>query len=513
MRIMKTGNAASPALGRQVSTGSIWMLANTLVTKVLSLIAQIAMGWFLSDRDFGVYAIAVSISTVASLLRDGGLVRLLIKRGAEFEQLQGPVFWMMLAFNSAAALMLVAIAPIAARFYAEPQLQGLLLLVALYLPLLAPGSVLNAKASVDLKYREMGAIQMGSCVLRYLGMVVLARLGFGAASFLLPVMAVSLYEWLAYWLVSRSNPWLHPPRFDTWLSLFEQTKWVLLGTFAVGFINYGVYFAIGRIVSPEVVGIYFFAFQIVLQVGVLLSNNLYQVLFPAFVRIAQDKERCKAALERSINIVMVAATWFSMLLVPIFAPIEALIWHGKWTSSNTSVQILSICYPSSVALSVVMAIQSARGEFREWSLLTLAMAVGAVSAAGVGAYWGGSSDAISLGSGVFTMISTYVYAWIVLRHYDIGYRSLLSSLLPAWFIGLAAAFLTELARFYVSHQAAQSARLTPGYLIADIGFGSILFSVLYFVGVRRFKRIYLHEMILLLPVRVSAGISRLFFLH
>ncbi|HEY2679111.1 MAG TPA: oligosaccharide flippase family protein [Steroidobacteraceae bacterium] len=485
----------------------MWMLTNTFVTKVLSLVAQIAMGWFLSDRDFGVYAIAVSISTVASLLRDGGLSRLLIKRGAEFDQLQGPVFWMMLAFNSFAALLLVAIAPMAARFYAEPQLQGLLLLVALYLPLLAPGSVLAAKASLDLKYREIGVIQLGSCLLRYLGMVALAKLGFGAKSFLLPVMAVALYEWLSFWLVSKSKPWRCGPGFRSWPGLFQQTKWVLLGTFAVGLINYGVYFVIGKLVAQEVVGIYFFAFQIVLQVGVLLSNNLYQVLFPAFVRIAQDKERSRAALERSINIVMLAATWLSMILVPLFAPIEALIWHGKWASSTASVQILSITYPPSVALSVVMAIQSARGQFKEWGLMTLAIAVGSVIAAGIGAYWGRTSEAIAIASGAFTMVGTYGYAWIALRQFDLGIRSLVASLLPAWLIGLAAAMVTMLARLFIANAAGRQAFHSTWYSIADIGITALLFSFLYFVGARNIKGMYLRQIIPLLPVRVGAGMS------
>jgi O-antigen/teichoic acid export membrane protein len=514
---MNKEEKSSPGLGRQVSTGSVWMLLNTLISKALSLIAQFAMGWFLSDRDFGVYAIAISVSTVASLLRDGGLSRLLVTRGNEYQLLQGPVFWMMLTFNSAAALVLVAVAPVAAKFYVAPQLQYLLLLVALSLPLLAPGAVLSAKLSVDLRYREMGAIQACSSVLRYGGMVAFGCFGFGAASFLLPVLLVALFEWLAYWRAAKSSPWRHPARLRTWPGLFEQTKWILLGTFAIGFMNYGAYFLIGKLVQRETVGVYFFAFQMVLQVGILLSNNLYQVLFPAFARIADDIERCRAALLRSIDIVALATTWLSVILVPLFSPIENLIWHGKWAASNASVQILSLCYPASAMLSSVMAVQSARGEFRQWGLMTLGLSVGSVLAASAGAYWGHTSDAIALCSGMFTMLGAFGYSLVALRPFRIGALSLMKCLLPAWLVGLAAALASLLVEDLASRAGWVAWKYyaiypAPFHAFVQIALITLFFSLFYFFGIRLVRPVYLRQTIELLPKSFGSHVSRLLLL-
>ena len=51
------------------------MAGSSLATRVGSFAAQIALGRLLSDEDFGVYAIAISIGALASVLRDGGAHR------------------------------------------------------------------------------------------------------------------------------------------------------------------------------------------------------------------------------------------------------------------------------------------------------------------------------------------------------------------------------------------------------------------------------------------------------
>jgi O-antigen/teichoic acid export membrane protein len=479
------------------------MLLNTVLGKSLGILSQIAMGWFLSDHDFGVYAIAISVSTFTSLLRDGGLSRFLIQHGDSFEWLQGPVFWMMLACNTIAALLLAASAPTAAYIYDEPQLILLLGLLALTLPLSAPAGVLVAKLSIDLRFRALGAIQFASSTLRYGGMVVLAWNGFGTASFVVPVLLTGVFEWPALWLAAKASPWRKRPAIRTWCNMFQQSKWILLGTFAIGLMNNGAYFALAKVVSMEVLGIYFFAFQIVLQVGVLLSNNLFQVLFPAFSRIIEDTERSRVAILRSLNIVATAATWVSVILVPIYEPIEKLLWHGKWAASIVPVQILSLCFSPNVALSVVMAVQSARGRFQQWGLMTLGLAVGTILSVVVGAYWGGDPTSIALFFGLFNIVGGLIYSAIALRDFRIGAWILFKCIGPPWLIALGAAGITEVILNACSFP------LVPGLQIA---LGASAFTVVYVLGIRIFRPLYLRQTIDIFPVPLRHGMKRLLWI-
>ena len=258
------------------------MALNTGFAKLLGFAAQIAMGWLLSQEDFAVYAIAISISTLTSVLADSGLRNLLIQRQSEYESLVGPVFWMSLSLNALAATMLTTLALHAPMAYHEQALQPILLLIAAATLLATPASVLSVKLRIQLDFKRLSFIQICSSVIRYAGMVVCAYLGLGAISFVLPSVVINLFEWAATWSLTRSAPWRKPFGFQLWHTIFGQVKWLLLGTFSLGLLNNGLYFALSSFVDTAVIGVYFFAYQLVVQVGILLSHNLFQVLFPAF---------------------------------------------------------------------------------------------------------------------------------------------------------------------------------------------------------------------------------------
>jgi len=57
--------------------GMSWMAVQTLGTRVLSLSGQLVLGWLLSPADFGLYALALSISMRSALYATAGRPRCL----------------------------------------------------------------------------------------------------------------------------------------------------------------------------------------------------------------------------------------------------------------------------------------------------------------------------------------------------------------------------------------------------------------------------------------------------
>src|ERR1043165_8770142 len=102
---MTTPSVSSSArpLSTRVQWSTLWMMLNTGFATVVGIISQIVMGWLLSQNDFGLYAIAISVSAFTALLSDSGLRNLLIQRHEEFDLLEGPIFWLSVALTSAAA--------------------------------------------------------------------------------------------------------------------------------------------------------------------------------------------------------------------------------------------------------------------------------------------------------------------------------------------------------------------------------------------------------------------------
>jgi len=295
-------------------------------------------------------------------------------------------------------------------------------LFAATIPLSVLPSILSVKLAVNLRFRELGLIQVVSATARNGLLLFFAWAGFGARSFLLPVLITSVTDALLLWMVTRFSPWTLRPRFRLWPELFADGRWILLGTFSIAIGNNGAYFVLGQLLSSDVVGTYFFAYQLVVQLGVLLSDNVYQVLAPSFMRMGPDLARIRAAVPRALSVVVLVGATASLSIAAIYEPLERALWHGKWSAATNSVHILGVIWPAAAAVSVLRALQMATGHFRQWGIVTFVGAVASIFGAAVGAYIGGTAGAAAMGFGLGVLLGTALNAAFALPR--IGVRAL-----------------------------------------------------------------------------------------
>jgi asparagine synthase (glutamine-hydrolysing) len=437
-------DAAAP-IGVKTLQGSVWMIGATGTAKALGLACQLALAWFLTQKDYGIYAIAISLSVFLSVLRDGGLPMVLEQKGSRFDEFAGPAFWMMLAMNCATGLLIAGIAEPAAKLYQLPELADLMLLFAATIPLSVVPSMLSVRLAVDLKFRELGLIQMLSALTRNSLLLLFAWRGFGARSLLLPALITSVTDSLLLLLATRYSPWKLRPRFRLWPELFAEGRWILLGTFSIGMGNTGSFFVLGKFLPSEIVGTYFFAYQLVVQLGVLLSDNVYQVLVPSFARISQDIPRLRAAVLRALRLVVLVGAAASLSIAAIYGPAEQILWHGKWAAASHAVQILAVVWPAAAAVSVLRALHIATGHFRQWGLLTSLSALACIFGTVLGAYGGRSPATAAVGFGVGVVLGAWLNAAVALPHIGAHPAHAAFSVLRPWVIIAGAALCAEFA--------------------------------------------------------------------
>jgi O-antigen/teichoic acid export membrane protein len=438
-------------IGHKALEGSVWMIGATGAAKALGFVCQFALAWFLTKKEYGIYAIAISLSVFLSILRDGGLPMVLEQKGQRFDLFAGPVFWMMLAINISTAIVIFLIAQPAAQLYQIPELSSVIALFALTIPLSVLPSVLSMRLAVDLKFRELGIIQVISAITRNALLLYFAASGYGARSLLLPLLITNVTDSLLLWSVTRYSPWSMPPRFRLWPELFESGRWVLLGTFAIGLGNNGSYFLLGQFLPSEVVGTYFFAYQIVVQLGVLLSDNVYQVLVPSFTRMNHDLARIRSAVPRALTVVVLVGAVASLSIAAVYEPLERALWHGKWAAAAGAVYIMAVVWPAAAGISVLRALQMATGRFRQWGLVTLLSAVMSVAGTVAGAYIGGSAAAAAIGFGVGALLGAALNAAVVLPGIAVRPFEIANMLLRPWLVVGAASAAALGARHFVSN--------------------------------------------------------------
>lgn len=377
--------APPPAMGRNAARGVSVIIGFSLLSKVLTMLGQIILAKFLTQADFGLYSTVLAISTIGMAMRDGGATEWIIQRGRDrFDSWIGPAFWMALAFNIGVGLLLAGAAPFIAASSGSSTLGWMIVLSAIAQVLGTLGTTLAARLRTELKFASTARIFGVSAMIRPVISSAAAAGGVGAISFVLPLLACSTYESFRAWTFTRVSPWLRKPEFGRWAEILRDTRWIMINNGASALTNVGDYAVIAFILSADQRGVYLFAYQLVVQSSLLLAANVTQVMFPTLAAIKDDPERFRAALLRTLRALMLVTAPATVGTGVIMAPVEDLIFHGRWDDAVWVVIACSILFPPRGIIPLSLSSLMAQAKFRENSLVTIVVGAAMMGGALIG---------------------------------------------------------------------------------------------------------------------------------
>lgn len=412
------------------------MMLATGVSKGGSFVAQIFLGWLLLKEDFGIYAIAISIASLVQVLKDGGTRKILMQRGAKrFERLCPAVFWMSLGFNTAVALILVGLSYPAALLYNEPRLTVMLLILALASFLGTPDSMYRAWLSVRLQFRHLaqnqaiqGTVQSGS-------MIALAWAGAGATSFVWPIVIQVLLGWFLGYRICGALPIRGRIRWRIWPALLSASLWLFMGSSAMIMLKQGPYMILGLFHDPVVIGVYFFAFQLLIQINQLVALNFQSVLLPALSSVQKNIKRHTQAVLRTSEALVVASTIMALCVGVGIHDVIRLIWDEKWVDAIPAIQWMALFFPFRMFQSVFEPALLSRGLYRIWAWLMALQAVIVLIATCFASIFASTASGFALSIGLGFMCSMIAATWIGMRSLQFPLTVLLQRTIPPYVVG------------------------------------------------------------------------------
>lgn len=418
-------NLMSIGKGEKQKTGRYWAFLQGIVSlfisgilgKGLSLLVQIALGWMLTQEEFGLWAIVVSVSGIVAILRNGGTSPLLVQRGQEYGKIVGEFFSYSLFFNLLAMLLLLISAPAIGLLYQSTLLVYMLCVVALELPLGTVYALLRARACIDKDFKLISHVSVVSSVIRQAMTVLLAYLGFGAFSFVIPILFETVCSTILFY---RWIPGIRFPALLTWSKaqqMFRDTRWVMLGALFIGLAWQGDYIVVGLLESSAQLGVYFFSMQLVSSVAIVFSMTSETILLPMLAPLASSRDLLAARFLSSVS--LVGLTTFPVVCVGyiLAEPLVGTLWGGRWDDAIDSLEVLLMTVPAWLMLSVARSLLEARGLWRARLLYTALFSLGSMFAAGVGA-WIGGIFSVAVCVTIFRSLYGVAQLWIVGR--DMG---------------------------------------------------------------------------------------------
>lgn len=379
--------ASSQDLAKKAASGALWSTAARIGQQSILLVATIILARLLPPSAYGLLGMATVVIGFVSIFADLGTSAALIQREDLTDGLTSGIFWLNMAFGVMLTTVLIVGAPWVARFYREPQLTSLVIVLSLSISVSSLGAVQQALLMRGMSFRQLACIELGSSVAGAGAAVALAASGAGVWSLVALSLVTAALTTGLLWMASE---WRPRPRLA-----WQEVKSVLaygLNLSGFGIVNYFSRNAdnmlVGRYLGSETLGHYAMAYRIMLYPLQNISWVVGRVLFPVLAQMQQDDGRFRQTYLRVCA--MVAAISFPLMLaiLVLSGPLVVVVLGSEWMPIAPLLVILAPVGMLQSVGTTVGQIYMAKGRtdwmFR-WGLGATAVTVGAFA---IGLRWG-----------------------------------------------------------------------------------------------------------------------------
>ncbi|MCS7033893.1 MAG: oligosaccharide flippase family protein [Phycisphaerae bacterium] len=391
----------SATLGARAARGALWVTAPAVLAKLLGFLADIALAWFLTPREFGLVGLAVAVAALFGTIQQAGLRDILTQRQRRFARWSTPGFWLAAMLGLACSGLMALSALPAARIFGAPELRGLVLLMSCRCFLDALAIVPQAKLQIELRYRAIGGVAALCMLIQALLSVVLASqwFGWGPYAMCVPMVLTSAVQAALFWILAR--PALHARlQVRRWRWLGRDAGFAMatgLVTIAVG---YGDNAVLGLFQNQEVVGVYFFAYRLAVQANQLLVGNLISVIFSALSQLGRDRQRQVRAALSAAKMLAIIAVPVNLLQAAAAEPLISLIYPARWQAAIVPFQLLSVGMALAFIGAPATSLIRAQGRFGTFFFWSAGISLAYLLMIGVGA-WLAEASGVALAVAIY----------------------------------------------------------------------------------------------------------------
>jgi PST family polysaccharide transporter len=346
----------------------MFLLTGSMAAKVASILTQIALAWLLSENDYGVVALALTITAFVQVIEQAGIVDVLVQR-RNFRAWAVPGFWLALTLGIASGLLVILCAPIASRIYrsatgtanSDTLFWALLVLAAASIPnsLMA---VPRAALLRNMRFRAFATISVAFAVLRMALTVLFAALEFGPYSFVLPVPITSAATAMFLWWWVRP-PWSRQMRPERWRYLIGDSTRALGGELGRVALDQSDYILLGLFRSVTTVGFYKFGFDFSIQMMQVFAGNLMNILFPALTKLNDQPEAQYQGFLKAQRILAMLGISSCLLQAAVAEPLAHLVFAPRWQPAIVVMQVLCLGMATRMVAGSSFALLKSVGHF------------------------------------------------------------------------------------------------------------------------------------------------------
>jgi O-antigen/teichoic acid export membrane protein len=324
-----------------VRTGAAWKALSEVVTQIARITFAFMLARLLTPAEYGLAGLALVIASFVLVFSDLALGAALVQRPSITERDRSTTFWLGIGSGTTLTLVGLALADPASHFFHQPDLRWLMSATSFTFLIVSLGSTQRALLTREMDFRRLETRVMIATVLSGLLGVTVAAAGLGPWAIVGQNLAFGVISTAFLWITVQWRP-----RF-----LFSRESVRTLGGFSLKVLGNRMLYVsedsitnvlIGRLLGPASLGLYSVAQNVVLTPFSRFAIPVAEVLFPAFSRIQDERDRIAALWLRALPLLAAVALPALAGLVVVAPDFVTLFLGQKWDGAVPVIQALAI---------------------------------------------------------------------------------------------------------------------------------------------------------------------------
>ena len=349
------------SLKNKTMHGILWVSISNILLKFINFTITVILARLLEPSDFGLVAIALIVVNFFEIFRDLGIGPALIHRKEDRGLAADTAFYIFPAVALIFYAVSYFIAPAAAVFFREADLEILIRVLSLTFVIWSFGNLPRTLLTKDMEFKKLVIPQLLPKVSYGAVAIVMALQGYGVWSLVGGRLVLEIMSVITIW---KALDWRPSLRFDKKiaLELLSYGKHVIIASIIIFLISAVDVTFIGRLLGSEELGYYSIAFGIsglfTYQVSMLIS----QVMFPALSKMQDDIDKMGLTYLKTLKYLSLVAFPAAFGIIAVSWYFIKVIYGDKWLPAVAVLQMLCIYGLNKAMLNTTLSLYLAAGK-------------------------------------------------------------------------------------------------------------------------------------------------------
>lgn len=333
------GLSPRPTVRQAMFAGALWTIGTRWSVKVLGFASTAVVARLVLPSDYAIITMAyLVVGLVQAVLDFGAEIAVVLKKDIDDTYVNSA--WSLRILQGIATGMLLFVSSFgAAHYFSSPEVQQVLWVLAVFVPISASGNIGVILARRELNFALDFRINLIAKLLQ-------AIVTIGAAFWLRDYRALVIgmvVSYLVGWVLTYL---MHPyrPKWATaaFVEIWQVTRWLMLTNIANFVVRKADELIASRIATPGDFGLYSVGSQFGQLPTVEIGPAILKAFLPVLSSIQSDTQRVKNAVLKTLAILNGVTLPLAFGLAAVAQPVTVLIFGWNWLGAAPIVALFSL---------------------------------------------------------------------------------------------------------------------------------------------------------------------------